>query len=114
MTLGELATMFPEHERQLLGPNWYSQNLNSTIEMIRYYDKDQSVLYLQAKGNMVLSQAANPLGKMNVIIAKRPNIDGELRGQFDDVLGIQLLRNRFALLAMEAAEKSVQAPIVLP
>ena len=114
MTLGELATMFPEHERQLLGPNGYSQNLNSTIEMIRYYDKDQSVLYLPAKGNMVLSQAANPLGKMNVIIAKRPNIDGELRGQFDDVLGIQLLRNRFALLAMEAAEKSVQAPIVLP
>ena len=114
MTLGELATMFPEHERQLLGPNGYSQNLNSMIEMIRYYDKDQSVLYLPAKGNMVLSQAANPLGKMNVIIAKRPNIDGELRGQFDDVLGIQLLRNRFALLAMEAAEKSVQAPIVLP
>jgi len=114
MTLGELATMFPEHERQLLGPNGYNQNLNSTIEMIRYYDKDQSVLYLPAKGNMVLSQAANPLGKMNVIIAKRPNIDGELRGQFDDVLGIQLLRNRFALLAMEAAEKSVQAPIVLP
>jgi len=51
---------------------------------------------------------------MNVIIAKRPSVDGELRGQFDDVLGIQLLRNRFALLAMEAAEKSVQAPIVLP
>jgi hypothetical protein len=52
--------------------------------------------------------------KMNVIIARRPSPDGELRGQFDDVLGIQLLRNRFALLAMEAAEKSVQAPIVLP
>ena len=51
---------------------------------------------------------------MNVIIARRPGVDGELRGQFDDVLGIQLLRNRFALLAMEAAEKSVQAPIVLP
>ena len=49
-----------------------------------------------------------------VVIARRPSIDGELRGQFDDVLGIQLLRNRFALLAMEAAEKSVQAPIVLP
>jgi hypothetical protein len=51
---------------------------------------------------------------MMVIIAKRPSIDGEMRGQFDDVLGIQLLRNRFALLAMEAAEKSVQAPIVVP
>ena len=51
---------------------------------------------------------------MMVVVARRPSIDGELRGQFDDVLGIQLLRNRFALLAMEAAEKSVQAPIVLP
>jgi hypothetical protein len=114
MTLGELVSQFPEHERQLLGGLGYKQELNSMIEMIRYYDKDQSVLFLPSRNNMVLSQAANPLGKMNVIIARRPSPDGELRGQFDDVLGIQLLRNRFALLAMEAAEKSVQAPIVLP
>jgi hypothetical protein len=114
MTLGELVAMFPEHERQLLGALGYKQDLNGMIEMIRYYDKDQSVLYLPSRNNMLLSQASNPLGKMNVIIAKRPGVDGELRGQFDDVLGIQLLRNRFALLAMEAAEKSVQAPIVLP
>jgi hypothetical protein len=51
---------------------------------------------------------------MMVVVARRPSVDGEMRGQFDDVLGIQLLRNRFALLAMEAAEKSVQSPIVLP
>jgi len=114
MTLGELVALFPEQEHQLLGPLGYKQELNSMIEMVRYYDKDQSLLYLPSRSNMVLSQAANPLGKMNVIIAKRPGPDGELRGQFDDVLGIQLLRNRFALLAMEAAEKSVQAPIVLP
>ena len=114
MTLGELVALFPEQENQLLGPLGYKQELNTMIEMIRYYDKDQSLLYLPSRSNMVLSQAANPLGKMNVIIAKRPSPDGELRGQFDDVLGIQLLRNRFALLAMEAAEKSVQSPIVLP
>ena len=114
MTLGELVAMFPEQEYALLGKMGYKQDLNGMIEMIRYYDKDQSVLYLPSRNNMLLSQAANPLGKMNVIIARRPGVDGELRGQFDDVLGIQLLRNRFALLAMEAAEKSVQAPIVLP
>ena len=51
---------------------------------------------------------------MMVVVAKRPTIDNEMRGQFDDVMGIQLLRNRFAMLAMEAAEKSVQSPIVLP
>ena len=114
MTLGELVAMFPEHERVLLGRDGYKQDLNGMIEMIRYYDKDQTVLYLPSRNNMLLSQARNLMGKMNVIIARRPSPDGELRGQFDDVLGIQLLRNRFALLAMEAAEKSVQAPIVLP
>ena len=114
MTLGELVAQFPEHESALLGKMGYKQELNGMVEMIRYYDKDQSVLYLPSRNNMLLSQAVNPLGKMNVIIARRPGVDGELRGQFDDVLGIQLLRNRFALLAMEAAEKSVQAPIVLP
>lgn len=114
MTLGELVAQFPDFERQILGEAGWKQDLNGMIEMIRYYDKDQSVLYLPSRQNFVLSQAPNPLGKMMVIIAKRPSVDGELRGQFDDVLGIQLLRNRFALLAMEAAEKSVQSPIVLP
>jgi len=114
MTLGELVAQFPDYEREILGPSGYKQDLNGMLEMIRYYDKDQSVIYLPSRNNTLLSRAENPLGKMMVIIARRPSVDGELRGQFDDVLGIQLLRNRFALLAMEAAEKSVQAPIVLP
>ena len=114
LTLGELVAQFPEYESQLLGPSGFKQDVNNLIEIIRYYDKDQSVVYIPARQNLVLSQARNPLGKMMVIVAKRPSVDGEMRGQFDDVLGIQLLRNRFAMLAMEAAEKSVQAPIVLP
>jgi hypothetical protein len=64
--------------------------------------------------NYVLARAVNALGKMMVVVARKPSIDGELRGQFDDIIGIQLLRNRFAILAMEAAEKSVQAPLILP
>ena len=114
LTLGELTSQFPEYERELLGADRYEQNLNAQIEMIRYYDKDQSTVYIPARQNLILSQAKNPLGKMMIVVARKPSIDNELRGQFDDVLGIQLLRNRFALLAMEAAEKSVQAPIVLP
>jgi len=114
MTLGELVTQFPEYEHELLGGYGYKQDLNTQVEMIRYYDKDQSIIYIPSKQNLILSKALNPLGKMMVVVARKPSIDDELRGQFDDVLGIQLLRNRFALLAMEAAEKSVQAPIVLP
>jgi len=114
MTLGELVTQFPEYDSQLLGNTGYKQDLNIQVEVIRYYDKDQSIMYVPSKEDLVLSKAKNPIGKMMVVVARKPSIDGELRGQFDDVLGIQLLRNRFALLAMEAAEKSVQAPIVLP
>jgi hypothetical protein len=114
LTLGELVSQFPEYEAQLLGQNGFKQDLNHQVELIRYYDADQSIVYLPMKQNLVLSRANNPLGKMMIVVARKPSVDGELRGQFDDVLGIQLLRNRFAMLAMEAAEKSVQAPIVLP
>ena len=114
LTLGELVSQFPEYDSVLLGRDGYDQDMNAMTEIIRYYDKDQSLIYMPDKGNLVLSRAKNPIGKMMVVIARKPSVDGELRGQFDDILGIQLLRNRFALLAMEAAEKSVQSPIVLP
>jgi hypothetical protein len=114
LTLGELVAQFPEYEVQLLGRSGFKQDVNGLIEIVRYYDKDQSVVYVPSRDNLILSSAKNPIGKMMVVIAKRPTIDGEMRGQFDDVIGIQLLRNRFAMLAMEAAEKSVQSPIVLP
>lgn len=114
LSIAELVAQFPEYEIELLGRDGYEQNLMARIDFVRYYDKDQSVIYVPSRSNLVLSQAINPLGKMMVVVAKRPSVDGEMRGQFDDVLGIQLLRNRFALLAMEAAEKSVQSPIVVP
>jgi hypothetical protein len=114
MSLAELVALFPEYEYSLLGGHGYRQDLNAQVEMIRYFDKDQSIIYIPTKDNLVLSRAKNPLGKMMIVVARKPSIDDELRGQFDDILGIQLLRNRFALLAMEAAEKSVQSPIVLP
>jgi hypothetical protein len=114
MPVGEVAAQFPEYANILLGKEMYRADMTSQIEIVRYYDKEQSVLYVPERNNLLLSHANNPIGKMMVVIAKRPSIDNEMRGQFDDVLGIQLLRNRFALLAMEAAEKAVQAPIVLP
>jgi hypothetical protein len=84
------------------------------IEMIRYTDADVTVLYLPTRNNLILNAASNPLGKMNVFVARRPSLDNETRGQFDDVLYVQLARARFANLAMEAAEKSIQAPLVVP
>lgn len=114
MPLGELISQFPEHTDALLGRAGYDQDMNARFEIVRYYDKEQSIIYVPERQNLVISRAKNPIGKMMIVVAKRPTVDGEMRGQFDDVLGIQLLRNRFALLAMEATEKAVQAPLVVP
>jgi hypothetical protein len=97
-----------------LGEFGYEQNLNAEVEIIRYMDKNTILLYIPSRKNLVLSQVANPMGRMTVLIAERPSIDGQPRGQFDDVLFVQLARARFANLAMEAAEKSIQAPLVVP
>ena len=113
-TIGELAVDYPEYAYQILGRDGFNQDTNTMVELIRYTDKEQIVLYLPARGNLVLSQASNPVGKMTTYVARRPGIDDEARGQFDDVLYVQLARARFANLAMEAAEKSIQAPLVVP
>jgi hypothetical protein len=114
-TLRELINEFPEHEARIAGRDRDDISLDTLIDLIRYEDKDQIVLYLPQRHNLVLQKAKNPVGKLSVKIARRPGIDiDDPRGQFDDVLWAQIARARFSLLAMEAAEKSVQAPLAIP
>jgi hypothetical protein len=115
-TLGELVSEFPEYEAQLIGPQGRDfANYNSLMEFVRYEDKDQVLLYVPSRHNLVLLKADNPLGKVSVRVARKPGIDpDDPRGQFDDVIWVQLARARFAMLAMDAAEKSVQAPLAVP
>lgn len=114
-TIAELITEFPEFEKQIL--NGYKMNevdIYADLEMIRYEDKDVILLYLPDRGNLVLTSADNPMGEVMVRVAKRPGVDEEPRGQFDDVLWVQIARARFAQLAMDAAEKSINAPLAIP
>ena len=115
-TIRELIVDFPEFESQIIGPlGRENTDLNGSMELIKYEDKDQIVLMLPDRGNLVLSRANNVMGKLTTRFAKRPSLDpDEPRGQFDDVLWVQLARARFAMLAMDAAEKSVQAPLAVP
>ena len=115
-TLRELVVDFPEYEAAIIGPLGRDNvDMNAYLELVRYEDKDQVVLFLPDRGNMPLSRVDNPMGELTVRYARRPSLDpDEPRGQFDDVLWVQLARARFAMLAMDAAEKSVQAPLAVP
>lgn len=114
-TIAELIAEFPEYESQIIGPlGRDATDLYSMLELIRYEDKDQIVLYVPQRNNLIINQVENPIGEPMVRVARRTSIDDDMRGQFDDVVWVQLARARFSLLALEAAEKSVQAPLALP
>jgi hypothetical protein len=113
MDAESLAAMYPEFHDQIINKNQY-QIGSPYIEVIRYHDADQDMMIIPTKQNLVLSSTPNPLGKCMARVAQRFSLDGEARGQFDDVLSVQLARARFAVLQIQAAEKSIQAPIAIP
>ena len=108
-----LASMYPEFADQILNKNQYQPG-SPYLSMVRYHDKDQDLIYLPDRKNLILARTPNPIGECMVRVAMRPSIDGQARGQYDDVLGVQLARARFAVLQIQAAEKSIQAPIAIP
>ncbi len=108
-----LASQYPEFAEQIYKKNNYQPG-NPYITMVRYHDAEQDLIYLPERQNLTLVRTPNPVGKCLVHVAMRPSLDGQARGQFDDVLAVQLARARFAILQIQAAEKSIQAPIAIP
>jgi hypothetical protein len=108
-----LAAQYPEFASQILKRD-YTQQGSPYLSVIRYHDKDQDLIFLPERNNLILANTPNPVGKCLARVAVRSSIDGEARGQFDDVLAVQLARARFAVLQIQAAEKSIQAPIAIP
>ena len=114
-TVRELCNEFPEHEAVLRGP-YENRNSERMLELFRYVDKDETILFVPERKNLVLDRSKNFINEIPVVIAIRPGIDSDenQRGQFDDIMWVQVARSRFATLQLEAAQKSVQAPFALP
>ena len=108
-----LAAMYPEHADKIIDKTAMTPG-SPYVTLVHYHDKDQDVVYIPERKNLLLSRVPNPVKKCLARVAMRPTIDGEARGQFDDVLAVQLARARFAVLQIQAAEKSIQAPIAIP
>lgn len=111
-SIADLCAEYPEHADVIHGPydTAYSQN---TIEAIVYQDDEVLMMFLPDRHDKVLSQVRNTFGECPVVIARRPGLVLS-RGQFDDVLWTQVARNRFANLAMAAAEIATEAPLAVP
>lgn len=114
-TVEDLCREWPEHEGVIRG-RYRQSGQNATLDLYRYHDKDVTLLFLPQRANFLLASTPNPIGEIMVVPTVRPGVDSneQFRGQFDDVLWVQVARSRFATLQLEAAQKSVQAPFALP
>jgi hypothetical protein len=88
------------------------------LKVVKWCDDKDCVVYLPDVGNAILESYRNPIGKCLYVCVPRPGghgtYGGNIRGQYDDLVWPQLARNEFQILAMEAADKAVRAPIVTP
>lgn len=111
MTVHELCLEYPDLESQIKGNNIYGNHGDTKLDLVKWTDADQVVLYLPQRGYLVLNTAKNYLGKCPVVVARRPGFE---RGQFDDIVWVQIARAMMAAYTMEGAKKSVEAPLALP
>lgn len=115
----ELAAQYPHLMAALKPPSSIygtedNRWMDSMVEVAKYQDADQIMLFLPEHGNRVAEVMPNPMGKVMITTACRPSPDGQIRGMFDDAKWVYLARSRMALLGLEATEKSVRAPLFVP
>jgi hypothetical protein len=115
MTRAQIMEQYPESARVLRKPqDRWSNGDNDRLTVVRHHTASHNTLFVPEHGGVVLEMWENPAQMCLAEWTFRPSVDGEARGQFDDVIGVQVAKSRMALLALEAANKAVQAPLVLP
>jgi hypothetical protein len=113
----QLAAKFPEHSQAILGADQpYGRQVqgDTELELVKFCDASQYVLYMPERKNLVLLVTPNRFGKVPVAVAEKPKWDDQQRGQFDDVVWPMLARNRMAMLGLQATQQTVRAPLAIP
>ncbi|MFF9268629.1 hypothetical protein [Streptomyces rochei] len=113
----KLAAKFPEHQAAILGGDQpYGRQVqgDTELELVKFCDSAEYVLYMPERKNLVLLVTPNLFGKPPVAVAQKPTWDDTDRGQFDDVIWPMLARNRMAMLGLQATQQTVRAPLAIP
>lgn len=87
------------------------------VRVYRYADKTETVVFLPDAANYILDRIPNKLGKCPYVAVPRPMGEDWFtvpRGAFADLIYPMIAANDFRMLGLEAVEKAVRAPIVVP
>lgn len=113
-TVGELCAKFPEYATRIRTVEAQfgvkTANDRDMIELVRYCDCDDIIVYIPGRENLVLTRYKNPTDRCPVAIAERHTG----RSRYADAVWPQLARNRMRMYVLESAERSVHAPLVVP
>lgn len=107
----ELCHIYPDHAPSFR--SYVSGRQGEDIEVAEWHDDKVVAVYVPDM-KLILNVAPNVLKRPAVRVVGRPSLDGEKRGQFDDVIGVQVARAVIAQYTMSAVQQSVEAPIALP
>lgn len=106
--------------------DWF---VNHAVTLIEYNDRDRCTIGLayneatiprngraatRGKANFVtciVEDYANDVGMCKAIVGQLPSIDGEPRGQYDQVVGVMHAHIRMMALALEYADQAVYNPM---
>lgn len=120
--IDDLCAQFPEYASYIRkNPNKQTamggsqdDSGDTELECVRWVDGTSVTLFLPQREGLILTSYQHRMSRPPVVIAERPSDDDIPRGQFDDVVGVQLARAVYQTLALEAAALAVQAPIAVP
>lgn len=118
-SIDDLCAMFPEcgsgiRGGERAGDYKRDESGETELDLIRWVDKTSVTLFLPARDGLILGTYAHKLNCVPVHIAERPGHGDMPRGQFDDVIWVQVARAIMSTLALEAAHIAVQSPISVP
>lgn len=113
---GDLVAQWPEYEHAIRYTNTAGRRGdNDMLDMVRYADKKskRTVVYIPQCG-ITLASAPIITECLPYVLVERFGITDVARGQFDDVMWVQLARSIMAQYTLNAADKSINSPIVMP
>lgn len=118
-TIDELCALFPDISQQIRGGEnggyRRGEHGETQMQLVRWVDRQRVALMLPERNGMILTSYAHQLDRAPAYVIERSGgVDDTPRGQFDDVIWVQVARAIMTTLTLEAASEAVTAPIILP
>lgn len=84
------------------------------VEVVKYVSASRIVMYLAEDPDVVLIDRPNPVGRCTYVATRKPGLDAEIRGAFDDLIWVQLALHAMQVYTMSATAQAVNAPFAVP